>query len=68
MIKFLKHITRILIAAPLCFLSMKYVELPDIFQILLFGAIYVLISLIIEPFFNKIEDKRNRIKKAKNEH
>jgi len=67
MIKFLKHLTRIALAIPLCLLSMKLVELNDVFQILLFGAIYVLVSLIIEPVFEKFEQRKQQ-NKNKHEH
>lgn len=62
--KLLKNIIRVVLAAPLCILSIKLVELNDLFQIILFVAIYVLVSLIIEPIFQKIEN-RHRIKSKK---
>ncbi len=51
MIKFIKHISRIVLSIPLCILSIIYLDLNEFLQILLFAAIYVLISLLIEPVF-----------------
>ena len=67
MIKFTKQILRIILAIPLCILSMKLVELNGIFKVLLFTAIYVLVSLLIEPIFDGIE-KRQQQKNEKNEN
>lgn len=62
--KFLKHLLRVVLSVPLCILSIKFVELNDLFQIILFVAIYMLVSLLIEPIFQKIEN-RHRIKSEK---
>jgi hypothetical protein len=63
MIKFFRHITRIIIAAALCLLALKYFHLNDFGNILMFMGIYIGVSLMLEPLFNKIEQKYIKNKK-----
>ena len=57
LINFIRHITRIIFAAVLGFIVVKYLHFETFGNILMFMAIYIGISFMLEPLFLYWEKK-----------
>jgi hypothetical protein len=59
-LKFLKHFLRIALAVPLSILALKYFKFESFGNVMLFLAIYLLVSFLLEFIF-KIFDKEKNV-------
>jgi len=60
--KILKHTVRIIFALVLCLLSLQFFDFGAFGNMFMFMAVYIGVSLIIEPLFNIWEEKQNKTK------
>ncbi len=58
--KFIKQIFRIILSIPLCLLGLHLFSLGDFGNMIMFMAIYIGVSLMLEPLFNYWKKKQNK--------
>lgn len=60
--KFLKQVLRIGISVPLCIIGYRFFEFGTFGNMMLFMAVYLLISIILEVIFKQFENKNRKTK------